>query len=258
MNGTISVLTAVDGTSTDSLDAAYRSLCVQHIPDGWEWEWLVVSDGPCVLTHRYLERDERIRYLPALAAIGTPACRNLALAHARGSVAVVLDADDLLLPGALTSILEGFAAYPSAAWMAGRTELQYSDGNTGPYVDTPLRRGLVAPGWLFDYRRRARNRLRCPLHPDHLAVRSDALRAVGGWPAYPAGSGLVMLYALAEQFHGGIIDAVTHQYRRWAAGGVHLPGNDPVGAFDPALVDRLVDSRVHAHRAAASGTDYLT
>lgn len=247
MNGVVSVVTAVDVAGSTHLDDAYRSLCLQELPEGWSLQWCVGSYGLGVLNRRYLERDERIRYNLTFAS-SPAAARNVALAHAAGDVIVVLDPDDLLLPGALHGFIEVFSSQARVMWAAGRTQLLYSDGNTGPYVE-PLRPGIIAPGWLYDYRRRHRASTPCPLHPRHIAVRRGVLLSMGGWPAFPDGVDELLLYAVAEVHPGFALDANTHQYRRWVsspqAPALAVPG-------EQSLVDLALVQRITAMRASSS------
>lgn len=104
MSPAVSVIVPVYNVE-DWLAACLDSLQAQSETD---WEAILVLDGPTdgseAVAHDYAERDDRIRVIPTRHG-GPGAARNAGLVHANGEYLAFLDADDLLLPGALESLL---------------------------------------------------------------------------------------------------------------------------------------------------------
>lgn len=97
------------------------------------WELLLVDDGSrdggAEIARAHATRDpERVRYFehPGHARRGASAARNLGIRHARGRYIAFLDADDVWLPGKLTSQLAIMDAHPEAAMVYNRTQYWYS------------------------------------------------------------------------------------------------------------------------------------
>ena len=57
VSGRVTVVTAVHAPSARFLPEAYRSLCGQRLPEGWDWQWLIQEDG----SRRRLEKEESTR-----------------------------------------------------------------------------------------------------------------------------------------------------------------------------------------------------
>ena len=168
------------------LDEAIRSVREQTFPD---WELLLVDDGSTdgstgTARRHAAELPERIRYLehPGHANLGMSAARNLGFAHAAGRYVTILDADDVLLPEALQTLVHALEAHPRAAMTYGPVEYWYSwAGPAAPRRDYVQRLG-VPPGVLLEppsvlvafLRRRA-------AAPSGMMVRSGVLRRVGGF-----------------------------------------------------------------------------
>lgn len=98
------------------LEEAIQSVLAQ---DYSHWElWLVddgSSDGSTALGKEYAAAfHDRIFYLdhPHHQNLGLSASRNAGIAHCRGSYVAFLDADDVWLPGRLSSQLEIFKNHP--------------------------------------------------------------------------------------------------------------------------------------------------
>ncbi|MFE1953064.1 CDP-glycerol:glycerophosphate glycerophosphotransferase [Streptomyces sp. NPDC059524] len=91
----------VQGYLRESLD----SVLAQRFTD---WELIVVDDASpdaCgAIAAEYAGRDARVRVVTLPEHSGVGAARNAGVAAAAGTYLLFLDADDLLLPGALTAI----------------------------------------------------------------------------------------------------------------------------------------------------------
>ncbi len=87
------------------LGEALDSILAQSYP---RWECIVVNDGSTDETHRVAERycrkDPRIRYVTQSNA-GLSAARNVGLEIATGDLFQFLDADDLILPEAMATMV---------------------------------------------------------------------------------------------------------------------------------------------------------
>src|SRR5882757_594143 len=106
MSRLISVITPVFEVGHLHLAEAYESLLTQEMPEGWAWEWCVQEDGNSGVPGKCLPTDApRVSYATGLAGRAGVA-RTMALHRAKGQVVRNLDADDLLLPGALARDIE--------------------------------------------------------------------------------------------------------------------------------------------------------
>jgi len=209
-NSVISVITAVHGATVGHLPAAYASLASQVLPAGWDWEWLVQEDGLTGLLHGspLTAADQRI--LPGTGPAGGPGvARTLALARATGTLIRVLDADDLLMPGALARDIVALAdhAYTTSAALD-----LLPDGSDATVVDPhpggPLVRGTLLKLW-------RRDSYRLPVHPATLCIRRELLLALGGWMALPASEDTGLLIAANTVRDGWHLAEPSLRYRKW-------------------------------------------
>jgi glycosyltransferase involved in cell wall biosynthesis len=97
------------------------------------WEVIVVENGSTdegpESAATWVERDERIQMLTAPAPIRGPgAARNCGLDQARGDWVLFLDADDLIKPDYLSSLLQCAEENPGAAIIASRWLESPADG----------------------------------------------------------------------------------------------------------------------------------
>jgi glycosyltransferase involved in cell wall biosynthesis len=129
---TISVITPVFDGGHLYLGDVYDSLVAQEMPPGWAWEWCVQEDGRSGVPETFLPSDDpRVSFATGLAGRAGVA-RTMALTRAKGVVARSLDADDLLLPGALARDIE---CLHRVAWCVSAGHDLLPDGKTvpGPY-----------------------------------------------------------------------------------------------------------------------------
>jgi len=160
-----------------------------------DWELLLVDDGSTdsslQIARAYEASDpKRIRLLSHGDGRrrGASAARNLAIAHARGSVIALLDSDDLWRPEAVATGLGLLAAHPDIDVVYGRTYWWYSwrDGEAGS-AELPadfLERHGVRSGRPMDgidlFERCLRNAAAVP-STISLFARSDAVERSGGF-----------------------------------------------------------------------------
>ncbi|MBV2357788.1 glycosyltransferase [Streptomyces sp. J2-1] len=212
MSRRVTVVTAVHAPAARFLPDAYASLCAQRLPDGWTWEWLVQEDGGSGAVRPLLPADDaRVSFRQGRPG-GPGTARTLALARARGTYIKVLDADDLLAPGALARDLAALEADRTLGWAASRALDLLPDGSTagfpGDPAEGPLERGTVLESW-------ERNGFRAPVHPATLCVRRELLSALGGWMALPASEDTGLLLALDAVGRGWFSATTGLYYRKW-------------------------------------------
>lgn len=109
-------------------------------------ELLVIDDGsrddtPQVLAG-YVERHPQLRAIRQDNG-GAAAARNHGIRQARGRYALLLDADDELLPGAIDSLREQVRQHPQAGLFLGAQLSVYPDGRERLRLPTPVPAGDV-------------------------------------------------------------------------------------------------------------------
>ena len=214
MGGLVSVVTAVHAPSVPYLAEAWGSLAGQDLPDGWAWEWLVQEDGACGAGEVLPADEARIRLATSRPA-GVAVARTMALARAEGSLVRVLDADDLLTPGALARDIAALGGRRDLGWATSAALDLAADGSTHPpaFPDPPG--GPIKGAELLESFRESGYRL--PVHPATLCIRRRLAVALGGWTALPAGEDTGLLMAAAAVDDGYFTAEPGLLYRRHAA-----------------------------------------
>jgi hypothetical protein len=201
----ITVVTPVFDGGHHHLRQAYESLRQQEMPAGWDWEWCVQEDGSTGVPAAALPDDPRIS--PGSGLTGRAGvARTMALSRATGSLVRTLDADDVLLPGALA---RDIAALDRVAWCTSAGLDLHPDGTTtaGPY-DPP---GGPLPDDLF-FTEQQRDRL--SVLAANLAAHTDLVRALGGWPALTGAETIGLLLAAEAVTPGEFIAQPSMLYRK--------------------------------------------
>ncbi len=117
--------------SRATLDEALESLARQSFRD---WEAVLAddgsTDGTLELAREWERRDSRVRAVTHEGGEhrGTPATRNRTVREAGGQIAVFLDSDDVLEPGALERYRGAFSRFPEAGAVYGRAEVPGAEG----------------------------------------------------------------------------------------------------------------------------------
>ena len=156
------------------------------------WELVLVDDGSrdasTRIAREYAARDPgRIRVVehPGHENRGMSASRNLGVAHARGDMIALLDADDVYLPGKLAHQVALLEAHPEAGAVYGTT--QYWHGWTGHpddmARDRERRRGIPADSLVRSgtmLRRFLRDEARTPCTCG-VVMRREAVTRAGGF-----------------------------------------------------------------------------
>lgn len=208
----VSVITPTHGPARQYLPQTFASIEQQRLPNGWAVEWLLQEDGPATSVRDELPAADWIRYAANGANLGIGPTRNLALSRAQGQLVQVLDADDLLLPGALATLIPIFED-TTIHWATGQADDLLPDGSRKsfpPYADVPfgrIRTGLVNT-WA------AHHQGNWPIHCAGLMLRTSSLRALGGWGAAPTDDDLVMFAGLSEAADGYFTETLTWLYRQ--------------------------------------------
>ncbi|WHM37427.1 glycosyltransferase family 2 protein [Streptomyces sp. BPTC-684] len=207
----IIVVTAVHPPSATFLSEAYKSLCDQELPDGWEWHWVIREDGRSEDVAPHVPSDPRVTFRQGRAG-GPGVARTMALADADGDYVKILDADDQLAPGALARDLAVLESDRSIGWATSRVLDLLPDGSTLGFDQDPeggpIERGEVLRHW-------QEHSYRAQVHPATLFVRRDLLVALGGWMALPASEDTGLLLALDAVSRGYFTREVGLIYRKW-------------------------------------------
>ena len=194
----VCLVTAVLAPDPAHLAAAIDGVRGQRLPAGWGWQWAVQQDGDGPGLQAWFAGDDRIRFERHGTRLGVAGARNLALARLSGDLVRTLDADDVLLPGALAGLLPHFRD-PRIAWAVGQADDLEPDGTRTPFPSA-LPFGRVRAGELNHWA--VAHGGTWPVHGAGLTVRTTALRALGGWAGVPNDEDLVMLAALSEMSDG--------------------------------------------------------
>ncbi|WP_405636009.1 glycosyltransferase [Streptomyces sp. NBC_01178] len=207
----ITVLTAVHGPGAHHLPDAYKSLVAQELPHGWDWQWVIQEDGVTEVVAPYVPDDPRVSFGQGRAGRAAMA-RTMGLSRSVGDYVKVLDADDMLTPGALARDLAALLANPGVSWATSRVLDLLPDGTTVGFDQDPpqgvIERGAVLEHWqTHDYR--------AQVHPATLIVRRDLLLALGGWMALPASEDTGLLLALNAVSDGWFTAETGLLYRKW-------------------------------------------
>lgn len=207
----IIIVTAVHAPSAHFLPEAYRSICRQELPEGWEWQWVIQEDGRSDEVAPHVPDDEQVIFRQGRPG-GPGVARTIALAHAEGEYLKVLDADDQLPPGALARDLAALEGDRSIGWATSRVLDLLPDGSTAGFPGDPepgrIERGAVLDFWKA-------NGFRAQVHPATLFMRRDLVLALGGWMALPASEDTGLLLALNATSRGWFTPEVGLLYRKW-------------------------------------------
>ena len=105
----ISVITAAYAPTADYIEETAESIKAQELPPGWDLEWVVQEDGDSPRLSGFFDRLPFARYASNGRRYPTALTRNLALSRASGVLMQALDQDDVLLPGAMTTLIPRFS-----------------------------------------------------------------------------------------------------------------------------------------------------
>ena len=249
MSGVISVITAVHEPTVPFLTDAFSSLLAQELPDGWGWQWVVQEDGG---SGADLPLSEDGRISPGGNRHGGPGvARTMGLGRARGALVTTLDADDMLLPGALARAIVTLTERPEVGWVAAPALDLLPDGSTVGWEQDDPAGGPLDGKDVFGYW--LSHNYRPPVLPATACIRRHLVYAAGGWMALPASEDTGMLLAVAAMAPGWFLTEPALLYRKWSgqstAQAIHV---DPAERRDrmaviEARVRALLTARVDVH-----------
>ena len=108
--------------------------------EGAVYEILVFDGGSTDETSNVLQRHtHRLNYVESVADRGQAHAINKGLARMTGDVWIYLNSDDLLAPGALMKVAQGFTD-PKVMWISGACENFDSRGISGGVRAGPVRK----------------------------------------------------------------------------------------------------------------------
>jgi glycosyltransferase involved in cell wall biosynthesis len=206
----VSVLTPVARPDGGYLAELHAALVAQESVD---WEWLIQLDGRrSLLRHvpQAIRADDRVSLEANGRWFGQSTTRNLALLRARHPFLQTVDADDVLLPGALAAGAAALEREPDLGLVFGRTlDLDVHGRRTpGKNLYPP---GRLAPGVLIrDWERRDGS---CSIVVASAMWRRLCVDAEGGWPASVAAPDVLLLLAVNSRFPARCLDRDTYVYR---------------------------------------------
>lgn len=208
----ISIVTAAYAPTADAVDyvgETAASIAALDLPAGWDLEWVVQEDGENPQLAGFLHRVPFARYDATGRHYGAAQTRNLALARAGGVLTQALDADDLLLHDALTTLIPRFTEH-RIHWAIGQADDLLPDGSRRAYP-SPIGFGLIPAGAVNAWA--AGEGANWPIHCAALLMRTTSLRALGGWTAIPGDDEIATFAALSEVTDGYYDSALTWLYR---------------------------------------------
>jgi glycosyltransferase involved in cell wall biosynthesis len=206
----VSILTAAYGPKAAYLPETAAGVQTQELPAGWELEWVVQEDGDAPSLAESLRGDDRVHYAANGTRLGISVTRNLALSRVTGDLIQVLDHDDVLLPGAIATLLSKFEQYP-IIWAVAAADDLLSDGTREPW-ESALPFGIIPAGSANRWAEAHGGNW--PVHCAGLMMRAELVRALGGWAGTPVDDDIVLFAALSELGDGWNEETVTWLYRQ--------------------------------------------
>lgn len=209
---TISIITAVAPDALDHFADAIASVECQTVPVGWSIEWIVCVDGADMIKLPFSDTGgRRVQVVCAGRRLGPGGCRNIAALYAQGTILRNLDADDILLPGALQQDIQTLEGHRDLGWTTSEALDLMPDGSrvtfTTATANRPIPIGYVGRQW-------SRQPI-LDIHPATLAIRRDVFWSAGGYAALPMSEDVVLL-GRANTVAAGLHRASpTLLYRKW-------------------------------------------
>ena len=174
---------------------------------------VIVDDGSRDATGARLRdwarRDRRVRVL-STGGLGLVGALQLGLAEARAPLLARMDADDESLPTRLEQSLVALARAPELAGVGTGVELVRADRPPSPNLQAYARwlSSLTSPALV----RRDRF-IESPLCHPSVTLRTDVLRAVGGWRDEPVPEDWELWLRMLEAGHGlSCLPATLHRW----------------------------------------------
>ncbi len=167
----VSVLMPIKG------DCPYLSYAIQSVrlQSNSDWELVICKDHIDEASSKYLREiaalDPRIRLVDT-AGLALPAALNRGLEECGGEFLARFDADDIMLPGRLSSQVSFLRAHLDHVACGGQIVI----------IDEANRLGLNAPFYNLQNRTlKSKLDIKCPFPHPGVMIRTSALREVGGY-----------------------------------------------------------------------------
>ncbi|UQU67542.1 glycosyltransferase [Couchioplanes caeruleus] len=206
----MSIITAAYAPSAAFMPETIASVAALEVPAGWDVEWVVQEDGDTPVLSGHFTGVPGVSYAANGRQLGIAGTRNLALERASGSLLRVLDSDDVLLPNAISALIHHFEVL-SIHWAVGQADDLMTDGRRVSW-DPLIPTGIVKAGAVNNYA--IEHGGNWPIHCAGLMLRTDTVRALGGWVGVPSDEDIIMFSALADFCDGYNEPAVTWLYRQ--------------------------------------------
>jgi hypothetical protein len=204
------VLTPVHRPVGRYLSELHETLAAQG---GVDWQWVLQVDGGASLLRRIpraVRTDPRVALEANGRWLGEAVTRNMALVRVDAPLLQTVDADDLLLPGALAAAAAALIVEPDLGLAFGRTLELTEDGRRRP-AKNPYAPGRLGPAVLVrDWERRGGS---CSIVVASAMWRTACVRAHGGWTGTVAGVDVLLLLAVASVHPARCVDCDTYVYR---------------------------------------------
>lgn len=187
------------------LDETLRTVRDQTCQD---YEIILVDDGS-PLPAAPADAQERITILRQDNA-GPALARNTGIARSRGRYLVFLDADDHLLPPALTAGIEALDTHPGAGFAVGPREEMTFEGEPVPWhvPPPPLQARIYLPLLRFDW---------YIIPPSSAMFRREVVESVGGFREPWGADDLDFYLRVARRFAACCFQApAVTRYRRYS------------------------------------------
>jgi len=130
----VSIITAHQPKRSDFLSDCYKSILKQDV----DFEWLIEIDGPGYQLSEEIAADPRVKIKATGINIGQAAARNLALSRSTGEFVFSLDDDDVLIPKALSKLVDSLGSSDLGAAIGNVYKLENGQ------LDTWHSRGVIS------------------------------------------------------------------------------------------------------------------
>lgn len=177
-------------------------------------QWYLCVDGP--REHdlpQAIRNDTGVYILRTDRPYGTAVARNYALQHVEEDHVTTVDDDDLLVAGGIEARVGALMADPTIGWSAGTMRWLRAAGHEEKLTQL-AGVGMKEPGDVW----RSWSDPQGPhaLFPTTLMIRTELLRAVGGWQGIPYGEDLGMMMAVTSVARGLVLDQDVYICREHA------------------------------------------
>lgn len=207
---TVSIITPLYQPDLNHLRETVAGVSGQQLPEGWRLEWVIQEDGPRPTMLAEIPEQPWITYTANGSHLGVAATRNIALSRTTGELVQVLDQDDYLLPAALGTLIPHFTD-TATHWAIAQADDLHEDGSRTSWP-SELPYGVIPPGLANSAAiERDGNWV---VHCAGLMLRTQVLRALGGWVAGWGDDDIVMFAGLSEITQGYNDPTVTWLYRQ--------------------------------------------